>query len=119
MAGFGCDVSDLLVLGLATNYMLEAWRHGRIFVVLRARWQARSGFVADLLNCSFCLSPYAALLCAAVWYLGAGFLPYPWLIAARLPVLALAVARLANLINDVAHRYCRTPNRESETSDEN
>lgn len=57
-------------------------------------------WVAPLVACPFCLSPWAAW--AAEWALQCGGLP-------AFLAYGLAAARLANLGNDLSHAYCRTP----------
>lgn len=104
-------IAELVVTALATWQVVEVWHHSALFAGRRAVVEARGGFLADLLLCPFCLSVWAAAaVCAVVvspvpeaawaaWAAG----------AAKLFVLAMAVSRLANLGNDLAHTRCRTP----------
>lgn len=75
--------------------------------VQSARVQA-GFFVSDLLRCMFCLSHWSAAI-LVVWYgLGspAGAGADYW---ARAVIYALAVTRGAQLLNDLAHPFSRTP----------
>lgn len=95
---------DLLLLTLAVAHAVEVWRHGKIFHGWRA-WleiEPLGNFVTSLMLCMFCLSLWVAamlILFYAVPYVG------PFV------VWSLAVTRLANLLNDLTHAWCRTPNR--------
>lgn len=122
--------TQLLVAALATWQAVEVWHHSSLFTAARARWEARGGFLGDLLGCPWCLSVWvgaaAALLPAAGWWMrvwaerAPGATPgsaadllcgLMWLPggAAWLFAHALAVSRLANLGNDLTRRWCRTP----------
>lgn len=97
------DWLSLIACGLAAWQAVEVWHHGALFTGARARvelWEGGLfGFVRDVLLCPFCLSVWVATLAVALLWLGwPGFIVY-----------ALAVARLANLGNDLTHRWCRTP----------
>lgn len=99
---------DIWICALATWHAVEVWHHGSVFADARANLEAQAGesLFVDLLLCPFCLSLHTALILTA-WYVTAQCLPgTPWW---RLPVLALAICRLANLANDVTHVWCRTP----------
>src|SRR5215471_702475 len=106
---------DVLVLGLATWQAVEIWHHSSLCAGWRSAtqlwpWEGLWGWLRELLNCPWCTSVWVALALTAAWW----YLP-EW---ARLPTQALAVSRLANVGNDVAHAYCRTPGpRSGETAD--
>ena len=96
------NILDLAVLVLATNHVIEVYHHGSIFSGIRARFEARNDLLSELMTCMFCLS---------LW-IGAGLAAYYLCLAntyMRLPVYALAVTRGANLLNDLTHRWHRTP----------
>lgn len=110
------DIATLLVAGLATWQIVEVWHHSSLMATWRARTQLWENKLGELLGCPFCLSVWVGLLAATV-----GLLPLPaadgvlaglcllLLGAAKLVVLGFAVARLANLGNDLTHKWCRTP----------
>lgn len=99
---------DLFAAALATWQAVEIWHHGEIFATWRARFDAildagDSGFfnyVVAMLRCPFCMSVWVGLVCLMAAYIGS------WV---EYPVYALAVSRLANLGNDLTHKWCRTP----------
>ena len=91
----------LLIWCLATWEIIEIWRHGSIFAGLRARVELYDSMLATLLLCGFCLSPWVAAAVIASW-------ATDWWIP-RFVITAFAVARLANIGNDLAHDWCRTP----------
>ena len=90
----------LLIAALATWEALEIWRHSSIMAPWRARAEIYEGRFGELLRCPFCLAPYTGLTCLLA-------LQEPLVLAWA--VKALAIARLANLGNDVGHAWCRTP----------
>jgi hypothetical protein len=136
------SLTGLVIHALAVWQAVEIWRHGQIFAGRRAELELSDGTWAELLLCGFCLSPWVAWLFIAVgWMPQAGWPALPpheewvtlkafwaclltvlvfWykslLVLAALFVHGLAVARLANLGNDVFHHYCRTPNRLSKSA---
>jgi|GEM_PF-3768378 len=104
------SLSEVIVVALATWEIVEIWHHSSLMASWRAKvevWdEGVKGFLADLLACPFCLSVWVAfagvlmiLLPRLCWWLG--FLPV-------IPC-GFAVARLANLGNDLCHAWCRTP----------
>lgn len=116
---------DLAVAALATWQAVEVWHHGSLFAGPRAALEVKSGFWARLLLCPFCLSVWVAVVAAVA--LDRGDRSPPWvdlgwvsraltwaldqvLLALRAACYALAVARLANLGNDLTRGWCRTPN---------
>ena len=101
-----------VVLALAVSEIVEIWHHSRLFAGLRAWLEVQYGPVPELLLCPFCFSVWVA---GAVFLLSqAGDALYaahaePWGLLIQLGLQALALARAANLLNDVTHRWCRTP----------
>jgi hypothetical protein len=118
---------DIFVTALVTWQVVEIWHHSQLFAGRRASLQVRSGLLAELLLCPFCLSVWVAwivmfclrftnlmmivmTLYQASWdswtslalVQGAGE-------AARVIFGGLAASRLANLGNDLSHPWCRTP----------
>lgn len=101
----------LLVGALAVWEMIEIWRHSSLLAGLRARAELLEGKLGELLRCGFCLS---------VW-LGMAVVPFiipgdttneTWHLvktAGGMVLVGFAVARLANLGNDLTHAWCRTP----------
>jgi len=114
-------ITELVIAALATWEIIEIWRHGSIFADRRAYAQAEGygHFLRRLLDCGFCLSPWVAfllVLCPLTLSLAVDP-PRHWLAGSvwaffllwRYAVYAFAVARLANLGNDLTHSWCRTP----------
>lgn len=104
------DFTVLTLAALATWEIIEIWRHSSLFQNWRARVDIMQlDFVRELLMCPFCLSPWVAGL--ILWTLKLAELMQPgfWQSMITWPIAAFAVARLANLFNDVTHDFCRTP----------
>ena len=107
------------VSALACWQILEIWRHGSIFDRPRAWLEVHEGFFVDLLLCMFCLSNWVGPLCVAgVFVVAFGPDNFEWHYLIALPFLGLAVARLANLFNDLSRGFSRTPNRGDEGVEE-
>jgi len=102
------DTWQLLIWVLAVTQMVEIWHHSVLMARLRAEIETRPGFIADLASCPFCLSVWVSLYVVGSWFL-ALLCDEPWRSLLLLPILALAVSRGANLLNDVTHSRCRTP----------
>ena len=108
---------EILIASLATWEAVEIWHHSAITAEWRARVELMEGALRSLLTCPFCTAPWVAwffaalMLCVRYW-LG---LETGWPIL--LPIYGLAVARLANLGNDVTHIWCRTPKADKEIPD--
>lgn len=85
--------------------VIEAIHHGEIFASLRAWLEAKQGFLPELLTCPFCLSYWTPLplLLLCLWH-DLTIYQLPTLIP-----LSFAVTRMSNLLNDVLHKWCRTP----------
>jgi len=101
-------IALVIIAALATWQAVEIWRHSSIMAGFRASvetWQP--GRLQELLQCPFCLSVHVALFCVIALIMPCVIGPVGYVVA--IPVAALAVARLANLGNDVFRRYCRTP----------
>lgn len=89
----------LVVATLAVWEALEIWRHSSIMAPWRARAEVLEGRSGELLRCPFCMAPYVGLMSWLALQCSWTF----WV------VWALAIARLANLANDLTHPWCRTP----------
>jgi len=97
-------LAAIVVIGLAVWQTVEVWHHS----ILTAGWRARTqvwsgrlgGWLGDMLGCPWCTSVWAGFALTLFYYAGSGF----WLF-----VVALAVSRLANAMNDAGHDWCRTP----------
>lgn len=103
------SVPELIVAVLAVWEIIEIWHHSSLFATWRSRVELWEGWLGQLLRCPFCLSPWTALMVYGL--LGAaGRVPSPWLgMILAAPVYAFALARAANLFNDLTHSRCRTP----------
>lgn len=112
----------VLVAALATWQIVEILHHSPLFEQQRAVSEVRGNFFDNVLSCPWCLSCWigCVVLCWLVpAFLGdfegtAVFVTIKILEVLRWPLYALAVARLANLANDLTYRICRTPNRPGE-----
>lgn len=99
---------DFFILTLALWEILEIWRHGELFADWRAELELRDAWWARLLSCGFCLAPWAAwwlLACLALDHYGP-----PWVRQVDWLLLqGFALARAANVLNDLLYARCRTP----------
>lgn len=103
---------DFLIIVLATWQAVEIWHHSSLFATWRARAECHNWTV---LLCPFCLSVWVALVITA-WLTVWSILPDEWHLM-RLPFIALSASRVANLCNDVFHRFNRTPKSNTDISD--
>ena len=123
--------TNLVIAALAVWHIVEICHHGEIFATRRARAEVRQWFFDRVFLCPFCLSMWVAFVVTPfampriepvrpyqddplvwVWYGVHGF--------GFMVLACFAIARLANLGNDLTRGYCRTPNSKStiETPDE-
>jgi hypothetical protein len=99
---------------LAVNQIVETYHHSDMprIARLRARTELWGGMLGDIARCMFCFSHWAAFGVAA-WY---GFTLWYFdhyvveRVLALMPLYALAFARGAQIVNDLLHPVCRTPN---------
>lgn len=89
---------DLIVLSLAVWEVIEIWHHSSLFSNWRAKIELYDNWFCRLLTCPFCLSVWASVLFVLL------FVHSIWIVT-----YILAVARLANLLNDMTYNFCRTP----------
>ena len=97
---------NLIVAALATWQIIEIWHHSLFMAPLRAitdTWENKFG---ELASCPFCLSPWVGLLCVTILELQEYGLAGA---CGSLIIYAFAVARLANLGNDLSSKFNRTP----------
>lgn len=121
-------LAELVIFALAVWEAVEVWHHSSLTAGWRGRAEVIEGWRGKVLTCPFCLSVWVALLVLLIVWAGEVRLYPPssdWAAAlaglwavffglARWLVYALAVARLANVGNDLCHRRCRTPRENSE-----
>jgi len=101
-----------LIAALAVWEIVEIWHHSQLFAGRRAWLEAQDNWLADLLLCPFCLSVWVSLIVLLTVGTSVHLEQHwpRWLCdLVLLPVLVFAVARLANLFNDLTRKYCRTP----------
>jgi hypothetical protein len=92
---------EVLLLALATGAVVDVWFNGSIFAHHRARIEALENIFSELMGCSLCLNYQTAIwLTCGLWVLPM-FVPGWAAIVLRGLLVALAVARLAWLINCV------------------
>lgn len=112
-------IDVFVIAGFASWQVVETWHHGSLF----AEWNKwlksykKSGkgtwwqkFFCNLLICPFCLAHWTSGVCVLVLLLTGPDSVLRW------PVYVLAVTRLAQLLNDVTHRICRSPSSEADAS---
>ena len=103
------NLIELFVAALAIWQIVEIWHHGELFADRHSKvenWRGGvKGWLGVLLTCPWCTSVWIGfLVCGnlelsrALGHSWVAFFPY-----------AFAMSRLANLGNDLTHRWCRTP----------
>lgn len=121
---------NLLIAALAVWHVVEVFHHGSVFATVRARLELSERFFARMMLCPFCLSVWAAFVATPfalprieptkhfddqplvwAWYGLHGF--------GFMAMVAFAIARLANLGNDLTSEWCRTPGRKGLGPDSN
>jgi hypothetical protein len=95
---------ELVVAALAVWEILEIWHHSSIMASWRARAELLEGKLGELLGCMFCMSPWTS----AFVLLFLGWWDWPGRPVTAFVVWVFAVARLANLGNDLGYPLCRT-----------
>src|SRR5688572_14648553 len=95
------NMFDLLVVGLAVWQVVEIFHHSELVASDRASLEADNGLIGQVARCPWCTSVWVALALGLWWYTVPVW--FQW------PIFALAVSRLANVLNDVTYQYCRTP----------
>lgn len=121
---------ELIILVLAVNQAIEIWRHSRIMAPLRLRVdidvppplvpEKLHENARNILRCPFCLSFWVGGFVFVSWFIGKSLISEPtdtfqgavahmfgW--PPIVFILALALSRGANLINDLTWRFNRTP----------
>jgi hypothetical protein len=105
-------LTALTVSALAVWEIVEIWHHSQLFAGRRAWLEAQDNKIADLLLCPFCLSVWVSLIVLLIVGTSVHLEQHAprWMIdCIRLPIYVFAVARLANLFNDMTRNHCRTP----------
>lgn len=111
------DVLNVILAALATWQITEVLHHAEITLPIRrlTNGSAPKGtlwsFLTKLYNCPFCLAHWvaAAVMVSLFWHDLTGLFPF-----GKYLIHVLAVVRLANLGNDLAYNYTRTPRFEVE-----
>jgi hypothetical protein len=119
-------LTELIVAALAVWEIIEIYHHSSLFASARARVELLEGKIRTLLTCPFCMSTWVAWILVLPPMFAARLAPAEaealalaglgWLFLAlwRWIIYGLALARLANLGNDLAHARCRTPRADKE-----
>ena len=94
-------LTTFIIAIFAVWEILEIWHHSALFAGLRAYTELCRDGLRTLAGCMFCLAPWVAVIVVVC-------LANPWGLT-RWPVYALAIARGANLANDLCHHWTRTP----------
>ena len=106
---------ELIVAVLAVWQSVEIYHHSKVFHSTRAWMETEplGRFLSELQNCPFCLSVWVAgFVCVYMVLVKILVAPFGIPMMGELllfPINALAVCRVANLLNDLLHDYCRTP----------
>ncbi len=102
-------LTKLIIAALAVWQILEIWHHSSLMASWRDWAEQQEGWRGDLAVCMFCMSPWTASICLILLSLPElpGVLGWLGLIPSWI-ISAFAVARLANLGNDLTYRWCRT-----------
>lgn len=107
------DAINVMVAALAAWQVTEVLHHSEIALPIR-RWAARNtqvgvlrSFISRAYNCAFCLSHWVSGGAVVAMLLATEL--SPWCYYIRYVLAVLAVTRLANLGNDLAYTYTRTP----------
>jgi hypothetical protein len=93
---------DLLIVALAVWQIVEILHHSELFVELRAWTESGITIFDRIVQCPWCLSVHVGLWAFILFHI-------PVL---KLAIYAFAVSRLANVLNDLTHSFCRTPRQE-------
>lgn len=108
-------MESIIIFGLAIWQAVETWHHGSIFATGRARcrlWltseQPTVRWLGELTNCMFCLSHWVGLVIVSAGLLTGFFSGLLQLIVTVL-INTLAAVRVAQLGNDLAHAFTRSP----------
>jgi hypothetical protein len=105
-------METIIIGSLAVWEAIEIWRHSHLFATWRARVDLWEGRIGLLLRCPFCMAPWISLLVVLNMWAGEHLAQNGsrgLALVSMAIVYALAMARVANLFNDVFHPYCRTP----------
>ncbi len=130
-------LSDFIILVLASAQAIEIWRHGSVMAPFRMRVDMGmpiplipvrlANHTYQLLKCMFCLSVWVAAIVYMMFHIAQILHAEPIVqegplkIAGEVgqfvgqlmlvPIMALAISRATNLLNDLTYPYTRTPNR--------
>ena len=116
-------LSTLIVVIFAATQVVEIIHHGSIFgpkgyLPLRPcaeRWAKGKNLplrcLGQLISCPFCLSPWVCTTLAFSWYFGGVYV--------KLVIAGFAIARGANILNDITHGITRSPETTEESTDTN
>lgn len=114
----------LSIAALATWEIIEIWRHSSLMAKWRAITETWDNFFGRVLHCAFCLTPWVSwFVCLIVvvpvpaWDGTLATIAVPIVTLSQFVVLGFAVARLANIGNDLTRDKCRTPNSDAMTED--
>ena len=97
---------------LAVWEIIEIWRHSTVTATWRARTELWTGWAGRLLHCPFCLAPWVSacvVILLEISTAGTGIAHAGIWAVSALPVYAFAVARAANVGNDLMRGLTRTP----------
>jgi hypothetical protein len=90
---------NVLLLALAAGAVVDVWLNGSIFATWRARAETWENTFSELLGCSLCLNYQVPIwLTLGFWVLPA-YVPALVAVILRAVLIALAVGRLAWLLN--------------------
>lgn len=93
---------DLIIIAMGTWGLTELLRHDHRLVTILERWETLNKYpwTRTVWKCGFCLSHWAAIASLLLYYA----VPLGFTV-----VMMLGATRIANCLNDVFHRFSRTP----------
>lgn len=95
------NILDLVLLALATNAIGTAWFYGSIFKRPREYFEKHGKLFGELMTCPICLPYHLSFWTAVLLWLPGYFLPEPWSVVSRLPLLAFATTTLVHYMQGV------------------
>lgn len=90
------NLLDAVIIILASDAIISAWRTGSLFSRERAILEAKTGFFPELLSCAFCLS-YHVPAWVAIFISGSHLLDEPWKSIIQWPFCSLALTSVLNI----------------------
>jgi len=108
----------LVVAVLASNAVVEFFRHSQLVEEWRLYWNTTTNFTSRLMRCGYCLSHWTAVVVFLFFISPRVFFgPSVWTEVLLSPAYILAIIRLSNLVSDLSHPFSRSPRRTDAVDD--